>query len=348
MKEVTRRGVARDLAHRERHGRRRRPDEHEPQTAPEKAGGGPGKRPQKRRWDGARGGACQEAQLAEIPSDMEVGANGERRCPAGSRVIQNHITMAQSEKRENSVLFSLRELRQIEESRVQEEAHAQRSAEEARVQAIENEERARRDAEEARIRAIHDEEQRQRDAAEARIREERIRVQEAETQARIRAQAELEQQRLHNEMQLKMQEVAKTRPTWLLAIAGILTVSIIGLGVFFYKRHQEATAAEEANRQLAIEQEQSRKEIAQLTEDFSRLQNELTSLENELAAANNALNNAQTEADRKAARDRLAAAEARKVEAKAAIARKQSEMREAERKRKVTLSDDCKNNPLGC
>ena len=40
--------------------------------------------------------------------------------------------MAQSEKRENSVLFSLRELRQIEESRVQEEEHAVRSAEEER------------------------------------------------------------------------------------------------------------------------------------------------------------------------------------------------------------------------
>ncbi len=256
--------------------------------------------------------------------------------------------MAQSDKRENSVLFSLRELRQIEESRVQEEVNAQRSAEEARVRAIQDDERTRRDAEEARVRAIHDEEQRQRDTIEARAREERIRVQEAETQARIRAQAELEQQRMHNEMQIKMQEVAKTRPTWLLAIAGILTVSVIGLGIFFYKRHQEATAAEARNKELALQQEESRREIVALTEDFAKLQTELSTLENELTAANNALNNAQTEADRKAARDRLAAAESRKVEAKAAIARKQSEMRDAERKRKVTLSDDCKNNPLGC
>jgi len=43
--------------------------------------------------------------------------------------------MAQPEKRENSVLFSLRELRQIEESRVQEEEHAVRTAEQARIAA---------------------------------------------------------------------------------------------------------------------------------------------------------------------------------------------------------------------
>ena len=61
--------------------------------------------------------------------------------------------MAQPEKRENSVLFSLRELRQIEENRVQEEEQAVRSAEEQKVRAKENAERAAREAEEARVRA---------------------------------------------------------------------------------------------------------------------------------------------------------------------------------------------------
>ena len=46
---------------------------------------------------------------------------------------KDHTTlMAQPEKRENSVLFSLRELRQIEESRVSEEESAVRNAESAR------------------------------------------------------------------------------------------------------------------------------------------------------------------------------------------------------------------------
>src|SRR3569623_1883765 len=74
--------------------------------------------------------------------------------------------MAQSEKRENSVLFSLRELRQIEESRVQEEEHAVRSAEEARRLAKEAAERKIREAEEAKIREERDH---QRSIEEARV-----------------------------------------------------------------------------------------------------------------------------------------------------------------------------------
>src|SRR3990167_8450796 len=58
--------------------------------------------------------------------------------------------MAQPEKRENSVLFSLRDLRQIEENRVQEEEQAVRSAEEQKIRAKENAERAAREAEEDR------------------------------------------------------------------------------------------------------------------------------------------------------------------------------------------------------
>lgn len=256
--------------------------------------------------------------------------------------------MAQPEKRENSVLFSLRELRQIEESRVQEEVNAQRSAEEARIRAAQEQERMVREAEEARVRAIHEEERMRREVDEARIREERIRMQEAETQARIRAQAELEQQRLAAEMQLKAQEVAKTRPTWLLAIAGFLVVAIGVTGVILYKRDKDANA-------LAIksaQQQRENDELEKMQKENTRILNELVAKSNaqdqELSAAKTALNNAQNAQDLKTAQARVAAAEARQAEAKAALARKQQEMKDAERRRKVTLSDECKNNPLGC
>ena len=256
--------------------------------------------------------------------------------------------MAQPEKRENSVLFSLRELRQIEESRVQEEVNAQRSAEEARIRAAQEQERSRREAEEARVRAIEEAERMQREAEEARLREERIRMQEAETQARIRAQAELEQQRLAAEMHLKAQEVAKTRPTWLLAIAGILVVAIGVTGFVLYKRNKDANSLAAKNEQQRRENE----ELEKLQKENARILAELISKSNEqdqeLSAAKTALNNAQSAADLKAAQARVAAAEARQAEAKAALSRKQAEMRETERKRKVTLSDACRNNPLGC
>ena len=69
--------------------------------------------------------------------------------------------MSTPEKRENSVLFSLRELRQIEETRVQEEEDAARAQEEARIRAKMDAERRAREEVEARVRAQQDEERRQ-------------------------------------------------------------------------------------------------------------------------------------------------------------------------------------------
>src|SRR3954470_19715748 len=87
------------------------------------------------------------------------GPSARHDCPARSCVLEikesgspgRGSSMAQGEKRENSVLFSLRELRQIEENRVQEEEHAVKSAEEARVKAREDAERRKREEEEAKI-----------------------------------------------------------------------------------------------------------------------------------------------------------------------------------------------------
>ena len=64
--------------------------------------------------------------------------------------------MAQPEKRENSVLFSLRELRGIEESRVQEEENAAKEAEQARVRARLDAERRVKEEEAAKVRAAEE------------------------------------------------------------------------------------------------------------------------------------------------------------------------------------------------
>ena len=95
--------------------------------------------------------------------------------------------MAQGEKRENSVLFSLRELRQIEESRVQEEEHAVRSAEEARVRAQQEDERRRREAEDARVQAERDHVRSIEESRLAQEREARMRVESAEATERAAA-----------------------------------------------------------------------------------------------------------------------------------------------------------------
>jgi chromosome segregation ATPase len=107
-------------------------------------------------------------------------------------------------------------------------------------------------------------------------------------------------------------------------------------------------AAEARGRAAEARWAELNRQRRQLEADFTKLADELSSLEGELDVASSALNDAQTEAERKAARDRLAKAEARKVELQAIIARKQAELREAERRRKVILADSCKDNPLGC
>jgi colicin import membrane protein len=153
-----------------------------------------------------------------------------------------------AERKESSVLFSLRELRSIEEERIAEEEAARRRAEEERKRAAEEAERRVREEAEARRQAAEDAERRGREEVERRHREERLRVEEAERRARVEAQANLEQQRLAHEMELRVMEVQRKRPTALIAVAAVLLLAVGGLGFLAYKKSQES---EQLDKQLA-------------------------------------------------------------------------------------------------
>ena len=99
--------------------------------------------------------------------------------------------MAQPEKRENSVLFSLRELRTIEESRVKEEEDAAQAAEQARIRARLDAERRAKEEEDAKVRATEEAARHEREMADKRLREEQMRIQETEARARAEHQANL-------------------------------------------------------------------------------------------------------------------------------------------------------------
>ena len=129
--------------------------------------------------------------------------------------------MAQPEKRENSVLFSLRELRTIEESRVKEEEDAAKEAEQARVRARLDAERRVKDEEDAKVRAAEEAARHEREMTEMRLREEQMRIQEAEARARAEHQAKLEASRLQHEMEIRRVEAHKKRPTWLVVTVGV-------------------------------------------------------------------------------------------------------------------------------
>lgn len=258
--------------------------------------------------------------------------------------------MAQGEKRENSVLFSLRELREIEENRVQEEESAVRKAEEARRQAQEAEERRRQAEEQARIQAERDH---QRSIEEARLnaeREARMRVESAEAAERQRHQAAIEQQRLAQEMELRRAEIAKKRPTWMLVVTGLAVVGAIALtvvGIWAYNNSKESEAkAEEAQR---LEAEHA-KEVQMLKANVEKSQHDLDDVSSKLDKAIADVASAQDAAALAAAQKHLAELNREKAEMNARLAAAKQAAEKAERAKGVHISKECQENPLakGC
>ncbi len=258
--------------------------------------------------------------------------------------------MAQSETRENSVLFSLRELRQIEESRVQEEENAVRSAEEARIRAKQEAERKAREEEEARIRAERDH---QLSIEEARLnaeREARMRVESAEAAERQRHQAALEQQRLQQEMELRRAEVAKKRPTWMLVVTGLALVAAVGLIFFAIQKMNQSEQDTKAKQEAERIAEQAAKDAKEAQDKVARLSNDLIDLGHKVDQATDALAAAQNDADRQAARAKLDQLRKERAEMEQHIAEAKAAAAKAERAKGVHVSKECLDNPLakGC
>jgi colicin import membrane protein len=172
-----------------------------------------------------------------------------------------------AERKENSVLFSLNELRSIEEERQQEAVDSKRRAEEERIRAKQEAERAAREAAESRQRAIEEAERAARDASERASREERIRIEETERRARIDAQSQIEQQRLAQEMQIRAIEAQKKRPTGLIAMAVVLVLAVAGLAIFLVKRSNEAEKREQEMALYRAEVDSKTQELQRLVDD---------------------------------------------------------------------------------
>ena len=258
--------------------------------------------------------------------------------------------MAQGEKRENSVLFSLRELRQIEENRVQEEENAVRTAEEARVRAQQDAERRRREEEDTKIQAERDH---QRSIEEARLgaeREARMRVESTEAAERQRHQAAIEQQRMQQEMELRRAEIAKKRPTWMLAVTGLALVAAVGLIFFAINRMRESDASAEAKRKAEAAAAQAVKDAEEAKQQLDRVMKDLDELDTKVGQAVTAVADAQNDADRANAKARLIALQKEQYEMKQRAAEARAKAEKAERLKGVKVSKECMDNPLakGC
>jgi hypothetical protein len=177
-----------------------------------------------------------------------------------------------AERRENSVLFSLKELRGIEDGRVKkerEEADARVEADRAAKMAAE---RAVREAEERRIREEEDRARRLVEEQEGRVREDQIRVQEAERRARVEGEVRLQEERMRLEVHAKTQQKSPLKA--ILGVTGVLVIVAGGLGYKMYSDHQTELAAARANQErieteAKAKQDELQAQITAITKDMN-------------------------------------------------------------------------------
>jgi hypothetical protein len=195
-----------------------------------------------------------------------------------------------SERRENSVLFSLKELRNIEDGRQKkekDEAEARLEADRATKLAAE---RAVRDEEERKVREEQDRLRRIEDEKESRSREEQMRLQEAERRARVEGEVRLQEERMRLEVHAKTQHKSPLKA--ILGVTGVLVIVAGGLGYKMYSDHQAELTVERQKR--ADAEAAAHAAQAELQAKFAALQKET---DDKLAKAATDAEKAQIRAD---------------------------------------------------
>ena len=178
-------------------------------------------------------------------------------------------------------------------------------------------------------------------------RETRMRVEAAAAAEQARHQGELERTRLAHEVELRRAEVAKTRPTWMLAVTGIAVALGLGLAWFAVDRSNRADAAEEATARAAEQTRQAKAESAAAGARVTAMQGELDELDGKVEQAQHALAAAETAAQRQQAKALLDAANRKAQLAHEAWLKAKQLQEEIERKRGIT-TDNCGRNSVIC
>lgn len=249
--------------------------------------------------------------------------------------------------RESSVLFSLHELRAIEQQRVADEHAAIVREREAQAAAKAAAERAAREAEEARIAAERDEAMRIERARADAERELRLQIESKEAAERARLAAALEHERMQQELELRRQEILQKRPRWMLAVTGCAVAAAIALTWFGIDRMRDAAAARGAEEMAIAAKEKSKQDAAEAQKKLGEMRAELHALEGKVDSATQALEVAQNEADREKARIALAEARKEKIEAQRKLDAWNAEQAHLKRIQKVDVSK-CAGQSLGC
>jgi len=131
---------------------------------------------------------------------------------------------------------------------------------------------------------------------------------------RQRVQAALEQQRLQHEMELRRAEVAKKRPTWMVAVTvGALVLTVVL--VIFTVNWMHKSAEDRQAKQQAEEKQAQAEAVAKEAQDrVDKLSRDMKEQDERLGSAEQALKTAQTDADRRAAQANLDRLRQQKIE----------------------------------
>lgn len=199
-----------------------------------------------------------------------------------------------AERRENSVLFSLNELRNIESDRVRGEEEAERARIEAERRAREDEIRRAKEAEEAKRHAEEERVRREIEEKERIVRENEMRLKESERRAQIEAAAKLEQARIEAEARARIE--GKKFPTTQV-VAGVIGLVVLAgatMGYLVYNHNQELQRAQaEAAQRL---EDAQKKAAAERAVEERRLQAQLAELQTQLDKASSDAERAQIRA----------------------------------------------------
>jgi len=247
---------------------------------------------------------------------------------------------------DGSLMSSLAELRVIEEERVAAERAALAAADDTRRRDIELAEQRRLDVEARRIQADRDAVLALEHARVQAEREIRLQAEVAEAAERARHQATLDEQRLAQEMELRRAEVARKRPTWMLAVTAFALLAGIGSSAFAVERQHAMNDALAAKGISERDRRAAREDAREARQELEAVQASLKSLEVRVTVALGEVKKAQDAKD-------LALVAAKLKKDAADLAADEQRIRDnlhkdwlKKRNEKFVIPEECKHNSL--
>jgi hypothetical protein len=202
-------------------------------------------------------------------------------------------------------MSSLAELRAIEEERIAQERAAVLAEAEAKRRAIEEAEAKRVADEAARVAAEREAAIALERAREAAEREARMKVEAAEATERARLVAALEHERLAGELELRRAEVAKKRPTWMVAVTAAAVLATGGFAWFAIDQMKASEAAVAGKVAADKARDNAHRKVEEAEQELRIAQNELVALGGRMDKAVVDLDIAKTAEQRRAAEANL-------------------------------------------